>query len=718
MSPVTWLLFALLACRGKAGEAEGSDGEDGSGEASDGGVVDGGGDEGGGDSAAEGWSLRVTVTLDGAPAPGVRLTQPGTSLTWSTDAAGQAEVELRADLDGGIAIAASHPEARVGGYEFYPSEWGTPTLTIPLTRFDPTDNAAYTFLAPGTPESGLSTEFCTHCHVRINADWYASPHARSASNPVVHDLYAGVAAAWADEAGCLARGGIWRSGLVPGSAARADRCYIGEGTLPSLNADCGVTESCDGVAAETGDCADCHAPGINGALGGRDLLEATEEAYEHGVHCDVCHKAESVDPDDPRPGVAGKLHVLRPIEPSPSPAMGEWAPTQFGPYGDVLNPFMGAIERDQFTEASFCAGCHQYDAPVRVVGGSVDLSRWPDGLLPVQSTWAEWEASPMSPDVPCQSCHMPPDPHAGNSADLGHEGALDEGGTVGGWYRPPGEVRRHAWFGPRSAEQRLLELAARVELEGELSLGELEARVTVTNSGPGHALPTGEPLRSLLLLVEARCDGDMLESMGGDVISDVGGALDEQAAGEDWSRWPGALVGDRVRVLRETGDWLDYTGPGPFGDGRFDTIAKGMPIEVLAGESEITAVDSEGRVSLSAPLPEGDRAVRVEADGGLPEDGDPARAWSGAPGFAYSRVLVGPDGARNVPHFRAVDVVSDNRLPAGQSWTTVHRFAATCEHPVVEAVLVHRAYPLELAAERGWALTESVMARETLEIGP
>ncbi len=97
----------------------------------------------------------------------------------------------------------------------------------------------------------------------------------------------------------------------------------------------------------------------------------------------------------------------------------------------------------------------------------------------------------------------------------------------------------------------------------------------------------------------------------------------------------------------------------------------------------------------------------------MPTDGDPATARAGAPGFAFAKVLVGRDGARMVPHFLAVDIASDNRLLPGASWTSEHVFATTCADPTIHATLVHRAYPLALATQRGWRIVESVMRRAT-----
>jgi hypothetical protein len=657
-------------------------------------------------------SLRVQVSLDDEPAEGVLISQPGTTRQWSTDGEGQVVVELLLGVEGDLALAASHPEARVGGDVVYDSTLEAGELSIALSRFQTDDNPDYVFQDPGTPERSDTTGQCSHCHLTMTEDWYASAHRSSASNPRLQDLYAGVAGALDEEEACLEAGGRWAEGRQPGTEEAAWRCYLGEGVLPALNEGCGEESPCDGVDRSpeaTGACADCHAPGIDGELGGRDLLEATGHAFDYGVHCDTCHKVESVDLEALEPGVAGRLRILRPSELTASKALGPYLPLTFGPYPDVLNPRMGSVERGHFTDGTVCAGCHQYDQPVLLPGEALDAARWPEGLLPVHSTWEELAQGPLGPEIPCNSCHMPPDAVAGNSADLGTHDAGDAVGIATGWYRPPGSVRRHTWFGPRSEEQRMLELAAWIELEVEQDEGELRARATVHNSGPAHAIPTGEPLRSLILLVEARCGEERLRPTGGDVVPDYGGAYDQKHSGEDWSIWPGAEPGQHIRVARRTGEWRDYTGFGPFGDGRFSAEEKGLPVEQWAGEAEILAVDGEGRVQLDQALPEGDLAWRV-SPGALPEEGEPAGAWAGAPGMAFARLMVGPQGQRNVPHFLAVDIASDNRILPGQSSSSEHRFEGGCEAPVVHARLLHRAFPLELAAERGWALSESVMA--------
>lgn len=649
------------------------------------------------DTAADtgGWpegltSVRVRVTLDGAPVVATVL-QGGNPERWTTDRDGYATIDIDPSVVGDIAVLASHPDARIAGDQLRspPAE----TVEIALVRFDATDNEAYVFADPG-PDDYLAstTNDCVHCHVTIHHDWKGSVHASAAQNPVLHDLYAGTAAAL-DEAECAAAGGLWGDATEPGTGATVARCLTGDGVLDRL----------DGV----GGCADCHAPGIDGALGGRDLLEATGVAYEAGVHCEVCHHVAEVDLSD-EAGVAGALRIVRPSEAASSPAFGAWSPLTFGPFDDVVNPRMGSVSREHFHTGELCAGCHEQHQAALVPGAEVDLARWPEGRLPVHTTWSEWEASAMNPAAPCQSCHMPPDATVGNSSDLYNVFDNVMVGIAAGWERPAGEVRHHSWEGPRTEGSTLLQLAATLDVASTLEDGVLTAAVTVTNVGPGHALPTGEPLRNLLVLVEASCDGQPLAPTGGDVVPAYGGWLDRKAAGDDVASWPGAEVGDVLRYVRRTGAWRDYVGFGAFGDGTFAAEEKGLPEEVLAGVATIVAVDGDAVTLDAAPPDAWDVVYRVAPDA-LPADGDDAAPRAGAPGFGFARVLTGPAGEAMVPHYLAVDVASDNRLLPGAAWTSTHTFTATCDAPDVSAVLVHRAYPWALASARGWPLTESVM---------
>jgi hypothetical protein len=182
--------------------------------------------------------------------------------------------------------------------------------------------------------------------------------------------------------------------------------------------------------------------------------------------------------------------------------------------------------------------------------------------------------------------------------------------------------------------------------------------------------------------------------------------LDTKTASDDWTLWPGAQVGDQIRVVERAG-FRAYEGPGRFGDGSFTTVEKGLADTRWSGRSTILGVNGEA-VTLDRPLPAGDIAYRVDGVG-LPADGELSRAWAGAPGFAFARVMADSAGREQVAHHRAVDIRSDNRLMPQQSWTSSHTFISPCADPVVTAHLVHRPYPLAEARLRSWEGRDKLM---------
>lgn len=598
-------------------------------------------------------TVTLTVTLDGVPTAGIRVMQGGSQQHQRTDADGRVTVPIDHALDGVPVIVASHPDARTKAFTLWPDE--PPQDRLELRRLGP-DNPEYTFLDPGTPRRRSSTAQCGHCHLTMNDDWFESPHRTSASNPIVQAVYRGT-----------------------NSAGRAVAPTVAE-HLPAF-----------------GECADCHAPGMDGRLGGRDLARADGFALEFGVHCDVCHSVESVDLESPAPGVAGRLRVHRPSTPGPVTLGANGVlPLTFGPSYDSPNPRMGSVQRDHFRDARLCAGCHEYAAEQ-----AIDRARWPDGRLPVHTTYSEWKDGALGEAARCNDCHMPPLPEVSNGADKQAFPSADVG-IAGGFIRAAGAARSHRWVGPRAQSSGMLALAGALFITKDVVDGEVIAQVTLRNQGAGHALPTGEPLRAIFVHVEAYCGESLLAPSGGDVLPDWTGALETRLADADWDRWPDAQVGQVLRVVRRPGGFHDYPGVAPFAD-RFDAAQKGMPIETLALEATIEAVQPDGTLQLSAPLPApqpGDRVYRVDAP-----------LTAGAPGFAYARVMIDAAGRAMVPHYLAVDVRSDNRLLPMQAWTSTHRFTTTCPDPTIHAQAIYRRYPAWLAAERSWPLEDEVMTR-------
>jgi hypothetical protein len=243
----------------------------------------------------EPFERQVHVTLDGDSIEGAVVAQGGNPARWTTNAEGLATITVDPSIPGmTMSVTAAHPDARIRGTSVFEEP---ELIELELESFVLGDNLEYVFKDPGSPTDFGNTGKCAHCHRTINEEWYGSPHRQSASNPVVQDVYAGAATAFATQSVCETAGGEWWSGLDPATGEAASRCYLGKGALPDLNDNCGDSGSCDGVATEFGDCADCHAPSINGEVGGRDLLEAGgldgdpsaagDRAYEYGVHCDL-----------------------------------------------------------------------------------------------------------------------------------------------------------------------------------------------------------------------------------------------------------------------------------------------------------------------------------------------------------------------------------------------------------------------------------------------
>ncbi len=643
-----------------------------------------------------------------------------------TDANGGFTVTLENTGQGIPAVVAAKFGYRAIGAQFLDSPPDPIELQLRLVHGP--DNENYTYEEPGDGTDDLQ-EDCTHCHKTFVLDFLTSKHAEAARNPLVHDLFAGVSRAFPDLASCQAADGEWRAGLEPGTASTAiDKCYLGEGVLPDLNVNCGGPSqaSCDDPAATTnekptsfGGCADCHAPGINGVAGGRNLHEAVGLAYDKGVHCDTCHKVRDIDMTKP-PGVGQRLVMGRP--PEPGMFTFEFEPVYFGPIIDVPNPAMNGSFQPKFNEAVFCAGCHEQEQAALLPGQSLDATRWPKGL-PVHSTYSEWQQGPYAKaGLACQHCHMPATFDAANSV---HLATTQNPSITFGFVRPPEDIRQHIFRGPLHGEPRLIDTALYVSVKVETKSDRIDATISVNNGGCGHAVPTGEPMRSLVLVVEADSQScGVLTPSGGMTINDIGGALAIGTEGSGVSTqgtavtWPaGALVakaGQRLRVVRPTGQFDDYAGIGFFADAKLLPSEKGMPIQTPVADAAVLDVSNDVlTIDQTLSLQAGDILYLGDPAPSPHTDGDNSSHLAGSAGYTFARVLVDQQGRRQAPHYRAVDIASDNRIAPGTASHTTHSFArpANCTPGLVRAYVLYRPLPLALANERGWSAKDYVIAQ-------
>lgn len=677
------------------------------------------------------------VDEDDAPVEGATVLQGGKQYELphaTTKADGSFELEMTYPGYGRPTVVAAKHDFRSAGEEIYslPSE----PLLIKMDRIKAPDNEAYVYGDPGKG-GDPSTLYCGHCHEKFVVEFQTSKHAQATKNPIVQDLYAGRSRAHNDATSCTQAGGRWQQGLQPGTAMQSTgKCYLGGGVLPDLNSSCGgpMQLSCDDPTLPNaqkpqafGACADCHAAGINGKAGGRNLHEATGIAFENGVHCDVCHKVKDIDMDKPA-GIGQRLVLHRPGDVASGPDA-ELKPVFYGPLLDVPNGFMGGSYRPVFNEARFCAGCHEQKQAALVPGDTLDTKRWPQGL-PVHSTFSEWEAGPYKASgTPCQVCHMPADYELTSSIDLG---TVENQSIAFGFPRPPEDLRHHTFRSPlHHGSPRLIDTALFVQLSLSQQGADVEASVSLSNVGCGHAIPTGEPMRSLVLLVRADGVGcnKPLPPRGGMTINDIGGALARGVAGKDLNTSGSELLwaqgaqlaqkGHVVRVVRPSGIFDDYSGVGFFADPTLSAAQKGLQIHTPVAVAAVTAV-SAGKLQLAAPLAllPNDVVYLGDPQPEVPKDGSTSMRLAGAAGYTFARVLSDSAGNRGVPHYRAVDMVSDNRIPPGKHAVTKHVFEALsgCSGATVKAWVLYRPHPTALAALRGWSAKDYVIASATASL--
>ena len=199
-------------------------------------------------------------------------------------------------------------------------------------------------------------------------------------------------------------------------------------------------------------CLDCHSPA--GARSGDYGL--TKKVTWEGVTCDYCHSVQSV-------GFGGRNPV----------AIVSFSRTKSGPLKGSRSPAHDTNYSDVHTSSSICAPCHEYR----------------NGLgFPVLTTYSEWKASRYGKQGRhCQSCHM--------------------GRVEGDVVDPRIQRSRHAKInlhqmpGSRSLTQ--LNATVKAKLLAGWENGRLRVEVLVANRGAGHHVPTGSPLRQLILKLQA-----------------------------------------------------------------------------------------------------------------------------------------------------------------------------------------------------------------------
>jgi hypothetical protein len=372
------------------------------------------------------------------------------------------------------------------------------------------------FLADDPDYRFNSPKVCFNCHSKVTRIWDESKMAHTTANPKLLDMYYGTDA---------------EGNPGQGQGFRLDS--------PRSN----------------GNCAVCHAPSAAAAsrwsLDLKDVLSSPRTEWE-GVACEYCHKVRKVVDDPSTP--SGTVAILERQAPKRGRSI-----LVFGPYDDVVVPPMAASYNPLFDSGRFCSTCHSH---LKRLGPGKTWDRrqiYPDEewaglgfksntILPIQTTYQEWKqwqdrlpAGDPNKDKKCQQCHM-----SWQKSLLPYDNFVVEGGARRMWgtYRSPEQIRPHHFEGGTKAQ---LQNALAMEMEGEIQGNELLLKVHISNTNGGHWVPTGEPMRSVLLLLEARdSDDKSLELIRGSRLPGWIGV--DQSENDDYSGIPGKIF---ARVLAD-----------------------------------------------------------------------------------------------------------------------------------------------------------------------
>jgi nitrate/TMAO reductase-like tetraheme cytochrome c subunit len=199
-------------------------------------------------------------------------------------------------------------------------------------------------------------------------------------------------------------------------------------------------------------CLSCHSPI---AVETGDLALKKKVSWE-GVTCDYCHSIRDVS-------FAGR---------NPK-AKVEFTLVKSGPLKDAPSMAHGTVYSPVHVTSEICAPCHEYK---NALG------------FPVLSTYSEWKNSKYANEgKQCQSCHMYS--VAGDVVDP----RILRTSTA--------KVNLHEMPGSHSIAQ--LTSTVKAQMAAVREGGNLKVTIDVSNEKAGHYVPTGSPLRQIVLELKA-----------------------------------------------------------------------------------------------------------------------------------------------------------------------------------------------------------------------
>lgn len=441
----------------------------------------------------------------------------------------------------------------IGGTTAMPS---LEPVSITLKPHYTTDNLDYEWFSF---QGVIGSDSCAPCHTAYT-EWKADAHSQSAINPRFLTMYEGTDVHGNQSPLTQYTGGVPR---LPDPT----QPYYGPGykiDYPDRAGNCAAchTPVASNLAPDnTCGWSGCHTEWTAWASDqvpdGITPTDLTGDAAD-GVGCDFCHKIGDVilDPDTglpypARPGISS-MRLYRPEE---------GQELFFGTFDDVTRRVTYLPLQE---ESAYCAPCHY--GVFGGVAGKYDVA----GGVVIYNSFGEWLESPYSDretGQTCQDCHMP-------TVDYDYFVFPEQGGL----HRDPNRIHDH--YMPGASDETLLQNSVTMTTSARLEGDEVLVEVSITNDKTGHHVPTGVPLRHMILVVQATdAGGNLLPLRDGPVLPDWTGdyagqpgqyyakILEDEWTGESptGAYWRDIRLVEDTRLAAFATDVSRYTFPAPAG---------------------------------------------------------------------------------------------------------------------------------------------------------
>lgn len=429
-----------------------------------------------------------------------------------------------------ITITAWYAGFYIGWVQVNPSDpkWtGGQNLKITLKPYPTTDNNTYTWF---TFNGVTGSASCGLCH-REYKEWLADAHSQSAKNIRFLTMYTGE-----DVNG---NPGQLTEFTTQGKVKDPDtsKGYYGPGYLLDNPTRAGNCATCHTPMASTAptdqNCgwSGCHnsltIENSHGIIAQAASPLSLQGPAADGISCDFCHKISAVTidpvtklPPADMPGILS-MKMTRPVK------------GQEIFYGTLVDIPRRASYLPLLDQSEYCAPCHY-----GVFGGVMGVGTVTNGTL-VYNSYGEWLDSPYSnaeTGKTCQDCHMPKS--SSNWFVFSDKGGIE---------RDYATLHNHAM--PGATDKELLQNSVTMKSTASRQGDQILTEVSITNDKTGHDVPTDEPLRSMILVIEA-------VDQNGKTVTLAEGPVNPDYSG-NYAGLPGKTY---AKILKD-----DWTGEAPTG---------------------------------------------------------------------------------------------------------------------------------------------------------